>query len=93
MGLDVSSFKFLLHKSKEAKFKNTLTLGRQNCHTALKHLKNAGWEKDYIPDYIDDVCINLFGSYPNIQSLDNSTYENATIIHYMNNPIDSNNKK
>ena len=89
MGLDVSSFKFLLHKSKEAKFKNTLTLGRQNCHTSLKQLKISGWDKEYIPNYIEEICTDLFGSYPNVQSVDNSSYENATIICNMNNPINS----
>mgnify|MGYP001267115785 CR=1 FL=1 len=89
MGLDVSSFKFLLHKSKEAEFKDTLTLGRQSCHTSLKKLKVSGWDKEYIPEYIEEICANLFGSYPNVQSIDNSSYENATIIHNMNNPINS----
>ena len=87
MGLDISAFRFLLHKSNEEKFGTTVTLGRQNCHTSLLHLKKAGWQKEFIPNFIEDLCVDLFRSESEVQSIDNSSYENATIIHNMNNPI------
>lgn len=88
MGLDVSAFKFLLHKSNEERFGTTVTLGRQNCHTSLYYLKKAGWKKKYAPNFIEDLCVDLFGSEPEVQSIDNSSYEDATIIHNMNNRFD-----
>ncbi len=88
MGLDIHAFRFLMEKSREKNFDSTITIGRQNCHLGLKHLKRVGWSKNYVPKYIEEICIELFGSSPNVFSIDNSNYENASIIQNLNAPFD-----
>tara|TARA_A100001015_G_scaffold244688_1_gene280301 strand:- start:589 stop:1419 length:831 start_codon:yes stop_codon:yes gene_type:complete len=87
MGLDLSAFRFLLLKSQEKKFGRTVTLGRQNCHTALRHIKRAGWQKKFPPNFIEEICTDIFGSFSDVDSIDHSNYEGATIVHNMNSPL------
>ena len=87
MGLDLSAFRFLLHKSQEKKFGRTITLGRQNSHTALRHIKRAGWQKKSPPNFIEEICTDIFGSLSDVDSIDHSNYEGATIVHNMNSPL------
>ena len=93
MGLDINAFRFLLNKSKTEKFKDTVTLGRQNCHVSLRQLRKAGWENKTLPNFIEEICEDLFGSTSGVASVDTSTYEGASIVHNMNDPLPNNVKE
>ena len=89
MGIDVHSLNWLRHaKNKYHDFGKTITIGRQELHApesiiriALKLDSNYENEK-----YCDFLLRNCFGSSV-VDSMDNSDYENASIIHDMNQPL------
>lgn len=81
MGIDsVALETILLAKKYCNKYDNLLTLGRQEIH--LQHYKNTKY------------CENLFHElgFKTIDSVDASSYENASIIHNMNYPFYSSKK-
>lgn len=98
MGIEWNTFKFML-ACREAgiKFDNTMTLGRQELHIAPtlaeQLLRDAGLPmSNHLVSEIAsgnryaDKFLNMLGS-KNIQSVDGSDFEGATIVHDMNQPL------
>lgn len=87
MGIDFTGLIVLFNSLKYTKNrKNIITLGRQEIHldkNIIKQLLN----KEY-----SGFCENLLSDigFENIDSIDNSSYEGATILHNMNKPIPEN---
>lgn len=79
MGIDVSVLKHLKYCSFYGKYNNTVTLGRQEIHTQTSSILDG---KIY-SGFCENMLIDYFGS-TKVDSIDNSPYENATIIHDMN---------
>jgi len=81
MGIGINEFNFLKYSSKKNKFNKTITIGRQQ----LYFKKNIPDNK-ISPQY----CEELFKKYllaTDVDSIDNSSYEGATFIHDMNEPL------
>ena len=81
MGIDTPALKHFLHCKQYGPFNKTLTLGRQQILTndiqiILKTIKNYG-------AYCEELLKDCFGS-TDVDSLDNSNYEEATIIFDLN---------
>ncbi|MBC7979058.1 MAG: hypothetical protein H7Y36_00675 [Armatimonadetes bacterium] len=91
MGLDINAARFLLaEKSRGINFGKTLTLGRQGIYMSGKEyanfldiLKVPGTDLVYADDFYRGI-----GAHPML-SMDASNYENAAIIHDMNDPLDT----
>jgi hypothetical protein len=79
MGIDYCAFNVLLHLLNNNKFKNVLTIGRQQIHCDFLHFKCG------------EYCENLFTYFGSerVDSVDASNYENCTIIHDINYPMES----
>ena len=93
MGIDYTGCDCIFRSLSYVKNKtNLLTLGRQGIHIPphtvdfflennnLSHLKNR-YHWGFCEQFFNDL------GFQNIDSLDNSTYEGATIIHNMNKPV------
>jgi hypothetical protein len=99
MGIDYAvceaifqSLKYVTNK------KNALTLGRQGIHippTTVDYFLDKYKYPDLKNKYHWGFCEQLFTDigFENVDSLDNSSYEGASIIHNMNNPIPCDFKK
>lgn len=97
MGFDYNGIKLLLHlKSRGVNFNKTVTIGRQGLYVDAKSLENL-FEK-YYHKISSENCIQILNSHfsepflnnlgaTQIDSLDASDYESATVIHDMNTPI------
>jgi hypothetical protein len=102
MGLGTLQTKILFYSTTlGVSFDRTLTLGRQNLYTSKKDIGR------YVSRYMNDNLIaedefnnneyseplfkNLGAGL--IDSMDNSSYEGATVIHDLNEPIDTDMKK
>ncbi|MBC7981297.1 MAG: hypothetical protein H7Y36_12110 [Armatimonadetes bacterium] len=91
MGLDINAARFLLgEKSRGVNFGKTLTLGRQGIYMSgreyasfLNLLEVQGTDSVYADDFYRGI-----GAHPML-SMDASNYENAAIIHDMNDPLDA----
>jgi len=93
MGIDYAvceaifqSLKYVTNK------KNALTLGRQGIHipsTTVDYFLDKYKYPELKNKYHWGFCEQLFRDigFENVDSLDNSSYEGASIIHNMNNPI------
>lgn len=93
MGIDYTVCEAILHSLKYIyNKKSAVTLGRQEIHIPsyimshfldkynklnLQHRNYSGFCESFLQDL----------GFESIDSIDNSSYENATIIHNMNNPI------
>ena len=99
MGIDLTTLEAICKSIKYIqKREKALTLGRQGNHTHmaninnifdkynLSHLKNK-YEWGYCEPFFEDLGFKV------IDSLDVSSYEQASIIHDMNLPIPENSKK
>jgi hypothetical protein len=87
MGIDIQGFKHLLYCKQYGSFKDTLTIGRQELHIDPAIIKNYCPEYTY-KKYCEHLLIYFFGS-TFVDSIDNSNYENASIIFDMNNKINT----
>jgi hypothetical protein len=100
MGLDYTGLEALLHSLKFIKNnKSAITLGRQHINTncnvfdtfldkySLSNLKNRNYS-GFCETFLHDII-----GFETIDSIDNSNYEGASIIHNMNNPIPHDFKK
>ena len=88
MGINLHAFRFIYKISKTRNFGNTLTIGRQKI-TADKFVIHEILNCKKISDtYLDNYLINYFGS-TKVDVLDVNNYENANIIHNLNNVIPS----
>jgi SAM-dependent methyltransferase len=93
MGIDYTGCEAIFHSFKYVENKkNILTLGRQGIHIPPNTV-DYFLDKNHFPHlknrYHWGFCENLFLDlgFNNIDSIDNSPYEGASIIHNMNTPI------
>ena len=100
MGLDytgteavLNSLKFINNK------KNAITLGRQEIHINYNIIDNfldkyllSNFKNKKYSGFCETFLRDIIG-FESIDSIDNSNYEGASIIHNMNNPIPNNLKK
>ena len=77
MGFDITTLKAMLISIKYTKKKDLLMLGRQQIHTKVNGY-NYG-------DYSEQIFYDL--GFENVQSIDNNSYENASIIFNLNKPF------
>lgn len=87
MGIDVQGLKHLIYCKKYGNFNKTITLGRQKIHIPSQVINNfLSIDKNY-SGYCEDLLLNEFGS-TSVKSIDNSDYENASIMWDMNKIIE-----
>ena len=102
MGIDITALELILLSQRYVKkLKNTdiLTLGRQQIHISRNDINNSLNKYNFV-HLIDkfnyyDYSENLFRQLLNgnsVDSIDNSNYENANIIHNLNLPYNSSKK-
>lgn len=92
MGIDKTTLNAILLSCKYIKNKkNLLTLGRQQFHTSQELNIDLGnkFNIDLSEIIYGNYCENFFRSFgfENIDSIDNSNYEDAKYIHNLNYPI------
>lgn len=99
MGIDFTGCECIFKSLKYVKNKKELlTLGRQGIHIP-PHTINYFLEKNNFSNLINKYhwgfCEQFFLDlgFEHVDSIDNSPYEGANIIHNMNNPIPNNSKK
>jgi hypothetical protein len=87
MGIDVHGINFLRYARKTAGFGRTLTIGRQGLHLSESFVKSfLKLNSDYVNDtYCERLLKDHFGA-TEVDSIDNSDFENATLILDMNQP-------
>ena len=85
MGLDVHGLKFLRYVTKSNPLGRTVKIGRQGIYITEFSAKTALEETGPFtkPDYAEDILRKYFGA-SSFESLDNSGYEGASLIHDMN---------
>jgi hypothetical protein len=88
MGIDFHALNFLRYAKSKKGFGDTLTIGRQELHVNAVKLRGV---LKLAPDYkqhayCEELLLGYFGS-TSVDSIDNSSYENATYIHDMNAPL------
>jgi hypothetical protein len=101
MGVDPQALRFLLRSRSTVSFERFLTLGRQACHVSRQELERqlrqnnfpltnirSAIEAAHTSRFIEPV-LELLGAR-DVESLDFSDYEQATIVHDMNKPIPEN---
>lgn len=93
MGIDRTAIESILLSLKHVPRKtNMLTLGRQQVHipqaVVAQFLYKYGLVDAVVPDY-QEYCEDFFQSlgFQTVDSIDNSEYERATILHNMNLPV------
>ncbi len=88
MGIDVHSANFLRYASSRRSIGRVLTIGRQEVHLSEKQLAEIGVAPQHRGQkYCENLLIERFGA-SEVESLDNSAYEQATLIADLNKPID-----
>ena len=90
MGMTFQTFDLLKKNVEEfGKLGNVLTLGRLGNQIDTKKLKLFGLEnnKAFYKEYSDEILIEYLGA-KSVDSIDNSDFESANIIHDMNNEFD-----
>jgi hypothetical protein len=101
MGIDITALELILLSQRYVKLKNTdiLTLGRQQIHISRNDINNSlnKYNFGHLIDKFNyyDYSENLFRQLLNgnsVDSIDNSNYENANIIHNLNLPYNSSKK-
>jgi hypothetical protein len=88
MGIDLHALNFLRYVKRYGDFGKTLTLGRQNLDVQESVVRKMFSLPDEYKNerYCEELILNVFGA-STVDSLDNSGYENATIIADMNQPL------
>lgn len=98
MGVDLQVLRFLLRSRGSVSFENFLMLGRQWCHVSYEDLERELRKSRPILTDIETAAIKarecrfiepileLLGARKT-ESLDFSSYEQATIVHDINNPV------
>ena len=87
MGIDTPALKHFLHCKQYGSFNKTLTLGRQQILT--NDIKNILGISTNYELYCENLLKNCFGS-TDVDSIDNSDYEGATIVFDLNKKIKDN---
>ena len=100
MGIDYTGLEALLHSLKYInKMQNALTIGRQEIHIYSNRTFDSCLDKYFLPTLkyrnYSGFCENFLKDigFEIIDSIDNSNFEGASIIHNMNTPISSDFKK
>jgi len=89
MGITVDELSFLTYLKKNGAFKSVITLGRQGLDVSREILnKKLDFTDDVGSKYCENLLLKKYGA-TEINSIDNSSYEGATIIHDMNTPFDN----
>lgn len=90
MGIDVHGLNFLRYAKKNRCFGKTITVGRQELHLHDSYVRTSILvDADYKHEkYCEQLLTNYFGA-SSVDSIDNSSFENASIIHDMNHPLPS----
>lgn len=88
MGMDLPALKHLKHCKQYGSFGETLTLGRQEIHISPDVICSYLNVNSKYFGYCESLLIDCFGS-TSVESVDNSDYENATLLWDMNKIIDS----
>ncbi len=100
MGLDVNGIKLILYANKRGvDFKKVMTVGRQGLNlTNAQLLDQLSKFGIVIPENFhitggtySEVLFNILGATA-INSIDNSAYEGATVVHDMNQPLSDKHK-
>lgn len=88
MGIDVHVFKFLRYANVKSPFGSVVTIGRQGVHIPQDVLNQLTHCVPEIAsgDFCENLLVKVFGA-TGVESIDNSAYEGATIIHDMNQPL------
>jgi hypothetical protein len=90
MGIGVHELHFLQYAKTFRTFKKTITIGRQCLGVSDQYVRDAVMDSDYRNDkYCEQLLLNYFGSIGKVDSVDNATYEGASIIQDMNLPLPS----
>ncbi len=96
MGIDITALEILVLALKLHKPKKVLTIGRQGIHIQFSLCRYICEKHGFTlsESSIDKYCEKFFKHFGAeiVDSIDKSTYENATIIHDLNLPILTNNK-
>ena len=88
MGIGLHEFNFLRYAKQQREFERTLTIGRQGLHIAESTVRTAFAQgSQYKNDkYCEQLLKDHFGA-SQVDSIDFSGYEGASIIHDMNFPL------
>lgn len=93
MGIDAHTFNFLKYANRNGDFQKTITIGRQRVllSRAERGLPDDQETHNHEPgnqevEYCEQMFSSCFGA-TKTDSIDNSDYENATLIHDMNKPL------
>jgi hypothetical protein len=96
MGIDTTGAILISESRKKCKnFSNVLMIGRQEIHVSVETIKNIFTTNNLINSelkqekYAESIFFNLGAN--NVESIDNSNYEGASIIQDMNYPISNSN--
>jgi Methyltransferase domain len=88
MGLDGHGLNFLRYARKNREFENVITIGRQGLGVSEDRLRKMfQLRSDYkTHEYCEQVLRDYLGA-SKVDSVDCSNYENASIVHDMNQPL------
>jgi hypothetical protein len=88
MGIGLHEFNFLRYSKQQRDFDQTVTIGRQELHVAESSVRDAfALSSEYKNDkYCDRLLRDQFGA-DQVDSIDFSEYEDASIVHDMNLPL------
>lgn len=101
MGISVNAMKCLLYARKSGiEFKSVITLGRQHFFSDVKTFHSLATDmaaghtvrNAEFPDQFAEPLFKMLGA-DSVDSMDVSSYEGATVLHDMNNPIPDNLKE
>lgn len=88
MGIDPHALNFLRYAHQFGPFGRTVTIGRQNIHFKARQFRQ--FTGTYVPaieaHYCEPLLTDYFGASA-VDSIDNSDFEQATLIHDMNLPL------
>jgi hypothetical protein len=88
MGIGLHEFNFLRYAKRQRAFGHTVTIGRQGLHVAESTVRDAfALRPEYKnAKYCEELLRDQFGA-SQVDSIDFSEYEGASIIHDMNFPL------
>ncbi|MBT2299634.1 hypothetical protein J7E70_04070 [Variovorax paradoxus] len=91
MGIGLHEFNFLRYSKQQRDFDQTVTIGRQELHVPDSNVRDAfALSSEYKNDkYCDQLLRDQFGA-GQVDSIDFSEYEEASIVHDMNLPLPEN---
>ncbi len=89
MGIDAHVLRLLQYAASRESFKATATIGRQNVHVSdsvLQETLRLPPNKHYGP-FCEELLVDSFGA-TSVTSFDASDYEQASVVHDFNKPLD-----